>query len=87
MGLAINFVRARKLLLLALSELSLTSFLALMSLLQYFKRAKGRLPCPTGPLSRVMVVRANNWVGVALHSSHALDNENFICENLFLSRI
>ena len=40
-----------------------------MSLLQYFKLAEGKLTCPTGPLSRVMVVRANNWVGVALHSS------------------
>ena len=60
-----------------------------MSLLQGFKRAEGRLPCPTGPLSRVMVVRANNWVGVALCSSRALDHEreNFIRENLFLSRI
>ena len=26
----------------------------MMSLLQYFKRADGRLPSPTGPLSRVM---------------------------------
>ena len=40
--------------------ITLTSFLALMSLLQYFKRAEGGFAYPIGPLSKVMVVRANN---------------------------
>ena len=34
--------------------LTLALILALMSLLQYFKRAEGRLPCPSWPLSRAM---------------------------------